>query len=86
MAPQRSRQGIARTLLLMPMGAAVLSAALVGSWLVGAREPLVALRLPKPEPEAVATKVGTPQNPGTLIAGEGKPSTLEGSWPQFRGS
>ena len=43
------------------------------------------VRLPLKHVRGSAAKKGTPANEGTLIAGQGKPSSWPGDWPQFRG-
>ncbi len=85
-ALQRRRRGIARLILLVPVGAALMGAAAIGGWLLGTEEPAAALRLPKPERAEGRMQAVAPKNPGTLIPGTGTPSKLTGSWAQFRGA
>jgi len=71
---------------LAAIGAAVALAVWFGP---ASKAPDVSLRLPgqtRRLSTAPAPRNGKPKNPGTLIPGPGKPSPLEGSWPQFRGA
>jgi len=60
----------------------------VGWWLGGSGAPALTERLPGQTVRMyrqTSTAPTTPANPGTLIPGTGRPSTLAGSWPEFRG-
>lgn len=53
--------------------------------LVDVREPIKE-RVPVSYPGQGVKSAAAMKNPGTLITGPGKPSSLPGSWPQFRGA
>ena len=69
-------------------GTACGAAALLFSlWLFQAPIPGIGPRLPVPGGERgkPGKAIKEQANPGTVVLGEGTPSTLPGSWPQFRG-
>lgn len=74
--------------LILPVGVAALGAAAVGAWLFATRAQNVTVRLPGQHESLGLTPKSSrrPLNGGTTIPGPGRPSTLKGSWPQFRGA
>jgi len=72
----------------LPAGAAVVGAAVLTVWLFSTSASGVQLRLPGQERTLalVMKPSALLRNTGTTIPGPGKPSTLAGSWPQFRGA
>lgn len=72
----------------VPAGSAILCFAVFAIWFFGIapRPPKEQLRVPvQYTGEGVANSGGKSANPGTVIAGTGKPSDYGGSWTQFRG-
>jgi outer membrane protein assembly factor BamB len=73
----------------VPAGAGVVGLAALALWLSAGEAPAVTPRLPG---QTASLGLSTPttssveRNTGTLISGSGQPSSLEGSWPQFRGA
>jgi len=76
-----------RVLWILPFLVAVLGVGTIVVWLREGVALDAPLRLPGqeagPAPGSVDPTVG--RNPGALIPGAGKPSSLAGAWPQFRG-
>ena len=72
----------------LPAAAAVVGAATLTMWLLATSVSGVQTRLPGQNlTVAVVLKPSALlRNTGTTIPGPGKPSTLAGSWPQFRGA
>jgi len=72
----------------IPVIAAVLGALALILWVWFAGRQRVTIRVPgvdhAPESESAAAQL--PQLRGQLIRGEGKPSSIPGSWPAFRGA
>ncbi|MEF8787671.1 MAG: PQQ-binding-like beta-propeller repeat protein [Planctomycetota bacterium] len=67
-------------------GAGLLAGITVTGWLMGTPVEQVDRRVPveRSRPETKAGS-GEERNPGTLIRGDGEPSDIPGTWPQFRG-
>lgn len=74
---------------IIPAGAFLLCVAAFSLWFSGMapNAPKERMRVPVEYPgeEAAAKSGGKTSNRGTTIAGQGKPSSYGGSWPQFRG-
>ena len=74
---------------LMPLAAATLGACVIAAWLTGTEVGHVPLRVPRETIVMPPQDEGPPEaerNTGSTIPGEGTPSALGGSWPQFRGA
>ena len=63
-------------------------AAAIAMWLTGAPSQALALRVPGSDrsPQATQAAMGPVTIEGKLTQGDGAPSDLAGSWPQFRGA
>jgi len=73
--------------LVLPLAAAVAGGCAIAVWLRSTQLEDMPPRLPKDRPAArLSAADETVRNTGTLIPGTGVPSTLSGSWPQFRGA
>lgn len=77
-----------RTDIAILAGTTTLAAAVLAVWLYLIPPPNVEARLAR-EPDRTQQREapGPEESPtGTLVAGEGQPSAIGGSWPQFRGT
>jgi outer membrane protein assembly factor BamB len=86
-SPSRESGGVSRPSNFLPALAAAGCLGLFALWTIDWRPPRAPETLRHPvvvqtPPPALSTS----RNPGTLIVGEGQPSTRGGSWPQFRGA
>ncbi len=78
---------LSRPTRLVPLAALLVGAAAIALWLALSQPPETAVRVPRQEErDAQAGEGAVERNAGTLIAGQGTPSELTGSWPQFRGA
>ncbi|NIA21804.1 MAG: PQQ-binding-like beta-propeller repeat protein [Anaerolineaceae bacterium] len=75
------------TVITTALLAALVGGTVLARWCGGLQSVKVAPRLPgadnRPPPGSRVEK--PPRNPGRLIPGPGRPTDLEGLWPQFRG-
>ena len=65
----------------------ILALGLLGYWILIPDNQEFSLRVPIPGnlPPSGRSEPEEMENPGTLVSGSGQPSSLKGSWPQFRG-